>query len=45
MTELPRRQLQTLAYLPAPSHPVHHDQLVTELPFPVEVDLDALVGF
>lgn len=35
----------TLAYFPAPSHPVHHDKLVTELPFPVEVDLDALVGF
>ncbi|MEU0207218.1 hypothetical protein ABZ235_02685 [Streptomyces canus] len=25
----------TLAYFPAPSHPVHHDRLVTELPFPV----------
>ncbi|MFK4101240.1 Uma2 family endonuclease [Streptomyces sp. NPDC019531] len=35
----------TLAYFPAPSHPVHHDKLVTELPFPVEIDLDALVGF
>ncbi|MEU0411493.1 Uma2 family endonuclease [Streptomyces griseorubiginosus] len=35
----------TLAYFPAPSHPVHHDKLVTELPFPVEVDLHALVGF
>ncbi|WP_330263867.1 Uma2 family endonuclease [Streptomyces griseorubiginosus] len=35
----------TLAYFPAPSHPVHHDKLVTELPFPVEVDLEALVGF
>ncbi|MEW2562109.1 Uma2 family endonuclease [Streptomyces griseorubiginosus] len=35
----------TLSYFPAPSHPVHHDKLVTELPFPVEVDLDALVGF
>ncbi|MFE5814781.1 Uma2 family endonuclease [Streptomyces sp. NPDC056479] len=35
----------TLSYFPAPSHPVHHDKLVTELPFPVEIDLDALVGF
>ncbi|MBD0838297.1 Uma2 family endonuclease [Streptomyces sp. TRM68416] len=35
----------TLAYFPAPSHPVHHDKLVTELPFPIEIDLDALVGF
>ena len=37
--------VDTLAYFPAPSHPVHHDKLVTELPFPVEVDLHALVGF
>lgn len=35
----------TLTYFPAPSHPVHQDKLVTALPFPVEVDLDALVGF
>ncbi|WP_258314536.1 Uma2 family endonuclease [Streptomyces sp. Act143] len=35
----------TLTYFPAPSHPVHHDKLVTELPFPVEIDLDGLVGF
>ncbi|MFJ8629290.1 Uma2 family endonuclease [Streptomyces sp. NPDC093568] len=35
----------TLAYFPAPSHPVHQDKLITELPFPVEIDLDALVGF
>ncbi|MGI5458799.1 Uma2 family endonuclease [Streptomyces sp. CA-249302] len=35
----------TLAYFPAPSHPVHHDKLVTELPFPVDIDLTALVGF
>jgi Uma2 family endonuclease len=35
----------TLSYFPAPSHPVHHDKLVTELPFPVEIDLDSLVGF
>ncbi|MEU9242166.1 Uma2 family endonuclease [Streptomyces sp. NPDC048385] len=35
----------TLSYIPAPMHPVHHGKLVTELPFPVEIDLDALVGF
>nr|WP_063826139.1 Uma2 family endonuclease [Streptomyces antibioticus] len=35
----------TLTYFPAPSHPVHHDKLVTELPFPIEIDLDALLGF
>ncbi|RPF36975.1 Uma2 family endonuclease [Streptomyces sp. TLI_185] len=35
----------TLSYFPAPSHPVHHDKLVTELPFPIEIDLDALLGF
>lgn len=35
----------THSYIPAPMHPVHHDKLVTELPFPVEIDLDALVGF
>ncbi|WP_306184377.1 MULTISPECIES: Uma2 family endonuclease [unclassified Streptomyces] len=35
----------TRAYIPAPMHPVHHDKLVTELPFPVEIDLEALVGF
>lgn len=40
-----RLDADTLAHFPAPSHPVHHDKLVTELPFPVEVDLDALVGF
>ncbi|MDT9695138.1 Uma2 family endonuclease [Streptomyces sp. P17] len=33
----------TLSYFPAPGHPVHHNKLVTELPFPVENDLDALV--
>jgi len=33
------------SYIPAPMHPVHHDKLVTELPFPVEIDLDALIGF
>ncbi|MEJ8671514.1 Uma2 family endonuclease [Streptomyces sp. NBC_01614] len=35
----------TLTYFPAPSHPVHHDKLGTELPFPIGIDLDALVGF
>ncbi|WP_239157573.1 Uma2 family endonuclease [Streptomyces sp. SID13726] len=35
----------TLVYFPAPSHLVHHDKLITELPFPVEIDLEALVGF
>ncbi|KUN69336.1 hypothetical protein AQJ46_21535 [Streptomyces canus] len=40
-----RLNVDTLAYFPAPSHPDHHDKLVSELAFPVEVDLDALVGF
>ncbi|MDQ0993614.1 Uma2 family endonuclease [Streptomyces sp. V3I7] len=35
----------TRTYIPAPMHPVHHGKLITELPFPVEIDLDALVGF
>ncbi|WP_369273985.1 hypothetical protein AB5J55_32305 [Streptomyces sp. R11] len=35
----------TLSYFPAPSHPVHYDKLVTEPPFPIEIDLDALAGF
>ena len=35
----------TRSYIPAPMHPVHHDKLVTELPFPVEIDLEALLGF
>ncbi|MFJ3801515.1 Uma2 family endonuclease [Streptomyces sp. NPDC090088] len=35
----------TLTYIPAPMHPVHHGKLLTELPFPVEIDLAALVGF
>ncbi|MEU6371726.1 Uma2 family endonuclease [Streptomyces sp. NPDC046909] len=35
----------TLTYFPAPSHPVHQHKLITELPFPVEIDLDSLVGF
>lgn len=40
-----RLNADTLSYFPAPSHPVHHDKLVTELPFPIEIDLDALLGF
>ncbi len=35
----------TLAYFPAPMHPVHHDKLVTRLPFPIEIDLNELLGF
>lgn len=35
----------TLSYIPAPLHPVHRGKLATELPFPVQIDLDALVGF
>ena len=35
----------TRSYIPAPMHPVHQDKLVTELPFPVEIDLEALLGF
>ncbi|MCI3271747.1 Uma2 family endonuclease [Streptomyces cylindrosporus] len=35
----------THSYIPAPMHPVHHDKLVTEVPFPVEIDLDALLEF
>ncbi|MER5795347.1 Uma2 family endonuclease [Streptomyces sp. NPDC001980] len=35
----------TRSYIPAPLHPVHQGKLVTELPFPVQIDLDALVGF
>ncbi|GAA3785148.1 Uma2 family endonuclease [Streptomyces coacervatus] len=35
----------TRSYIPAPMHPVHHDKLVTEVPYPVEIDLEALVGF
>ncbi|NUO43847.1 MAG: hypothetical protein HOV82_17635 [Streptomyces sp.] len=34
-----------LTYVPAPSHPVHHAKLITELPFPIEIDLDALLDF
>ncbi|MFG2955131.1 Uma2 family endonuclease [Streptomyces sp. NPDC048291] len=35
----------TRSYFPAPLHPVHRGKLVTEVPFPVQIDLDALVGF
>ncbi|MEV6594534.1 Uma2 family endonuclease [Streptomyces acidicola] len=35
----------TRSYVSAPMHPVHHDKLITEVPFPVEIDLDGLVGF
>ncbi|GGK98561.1 hypothetical protein GCM10010094_69310 [Streptomyces flaveus] len=35
----------TRSYFPAPMHPVHHGKLITEVPFPVEIDLEALVGF
>lgn len=34
----------TRSYFPAPSHPVHHDKLVTDLPFPIEFDLAGLVS-
>ncbi len=36
---------ETRTYIPAPMHPVHHDKLSTELPFPVEIDLAALLEF
>ncbi|WP_030568301.1 Uma2 family endonuclease [Streptomyces aureocirculatus] len=36
---------ETRAYIPAPMHPVHRDKLSTELPFPVEIDLAALLEF
>ncbi len=35
----------TRSYIPAPMHPVHQHKLITEVPFPVEIDLDILVGF
>lgn len=34
----------TRSYFPAPMHPVHRDKLITEVPFPVEIDL-AVIGF
>ncbi|MFI9827293.1 Uma2 family endonuclease [Streptomyces sp. NPDC051913] len=35
----------TRSYFPAPSHPVHRAKLATELPFPVEIDLDPIISF
>lgn len=37
--------VDTRSYVSAPMHPVHHGKLITEVPFPVEIDLDGLVGF
>ncbi|GAA2922153.1 hypothetical protein GCM10020221_17910 [Streptomyces thioluteus] len=31
------------AYIPAPLHPVHREKLVTEVPFPMEIDLTTLL--
>ncbi|WP_229845079.1 Uma2 family endonuclease [Streptomyces cinnamoneus] len=31
------------SYIPAPLHPVHREKLVTDLPFPLEIDLTALL--
>jgi Uma2 family endonuclease len=33
----------TGSYFPAPEHPVHREKLITEFPFPVEIDLRSLV--
>ncbi|MFI9584896.1 Uma2 family endonuclease [Streptomyces sp. NPDC052236] len=33
----------TRSYIPAPMHPVHRDKLITELPYPIEIDLTALL--
>ncbi|MGP3967171.1 Uma2 family endonuclease [Streptomyces sp. 6N223] len=35
----------TESYIPAPEHPVHKEKLITEFPFPVEIDLRSLVEF
>ncbi|MFE7173886.1 hypothetical protein [Streptomyces sp. NPDC057616] len=35
----------TRSYVSDPMRPVHHDKLVTEVPYPTELGLDALVGF
>lgn len=35
--------VESTSYIPAPMHPVHREKLVTELPFPVEIDLTALL--
>lgn len=32
-------------YFPAPEHPEHHDKLVTDVPFPVEIDLRTCARF
>ncbi|MFJ9583513.1 Uma2 family endonuclease [Streptomyces acidicola] len=37
--------VDTRSYVSAPMHPVHHGKLITEVPFPVDIDLDGLVGF
>ncbi|WP_183091392.1 hypothetical protein [Streptomyces radicis] len=36
---------ETRSYIPAPQHPVHRGTLITEVPFPVEIDLSALTDF
>ncbi|WP_281399202.1 hypothetical protein [Streptomyces himalayensis] len=33
------------SYIPAPMHPVHRDKLITDLPFPIEIEIHSLVGF
>jgi Uma2 family endonuclease len=35
----------TGSYFPAPEHPAHHEKLITEHPFPVEIDLRSLIEF
>ncbi|OAH12855.1 hypothetical protein STSP_38920 [Streptomyces jeddahensis] len=39
------RHDDTRSYVTAPVHPVHRDTLGTEVPFPVEMDLSALLKF
>jgi Uma2 family endonuclease len=34
----------TGSYIPAPQHPVHKGKLISERPFPVEIDLRSLIG-
>lgn len=34
---------ETRSYVTAPMHPVHRDKLITEVPFPIEIDLTALL--
>ncbi|MEX2985261.1 Uma2 family endonuclease [Streptomyces sp. C36] len=36
--------VESRSYIPAPMHPVHQEKLVTEVPFPVEIDLTALLA-